>query len=70
MRQTFLSIPREIEEAALMEGCRWWLVVFQVLIPMSQLILLLSLSLGEGAKTSRFSSLSQEGAKNHFSQPC
>jgi sn-glycerol 3-phosphate transport system permease protein len=24
MRQAFLAIPREIEEAALMEGCRWW----------------------------------------------
>lgn len=35
MRQAFLSIPREIEEAALMEGCRWWQVVFRVLIPMS-----------------------------------
>jgi len=35
MRQAFLSIPKEIEEAALMEGCRWWQVVFRVLIPMS-----------------------------------
>ncbi|KAB7895384.1 ABC transporter permease [Serratia sp. Leaf50] len=35
MRQAFLAIPREIEEAALMEGCRWWQVVFRVLIPMS-----------------------------------
>ena len=50
MRQPFLSIPREIEEAALMVGCRWWQVVFRVLIPMSLLISLLPLLRGEGAK--------------------
>lgn len=35
MRQAFLSIPKEIEEAALMEGCRWWQVLFRVMLPMS-----------------------------------
>ncbi|WJV67624.1 carbohydrate ABC transporter permease [Pectobacteriaceae bacterium CE70] len=35
MRQAFMNIPKEIEEAALMEGCRWWQVVFRVLLPMS-----------------------------------
>ena len=35
MRQAFLSIPKELEEAALMEGCRWWQVLFRVLLPMS-----------------------------------
>lgn len=36
MRQAFLAIPKELEEAALMEGCRWWLVLFRVLLPMSR----------------------------------
>ncbi|WP_462182520.1 carbohydrate ABC transporter permease [Klebsiella variicola] len=35
MRQAFLAIPKELEEAALMEGCRWWQVLFRVLLPMS-----------------------------------
>ncbi|VVT47096.1 putative SN-glycerol-3-phosphate transport system permease [Kosakonia radicincitans] len=35
MRQAFLAIPKEIEEAALMEGCRWWQVLFRVMLPMS-----------------------------------
>jgi sn-glycerol 3-phosphate transport system permease protein len=35
MRQAFLAIPREIEEAALMEGCRWWQVLVRILLPMS-----------------------------------
>ncbi len=36
MRQAFLAIPKELEEAALMEGCRWWQVLFRVLLPMSR----------------------------------
>lgn len=32
----FLAIPKELEEAALMEGCRWWQVLFRVLLPMSR----------------------------------
>jgi sn-glycerol 3-phosphate transport system permease protein len=35
MRQAFLAIPKEIEEAALMEGCRWWQVLCRVMLPMS-----------------------------------
>ena len=35
MRQAVLAIPKELEEAALMEGCRWWQVLFRVLLPMS-----------------------------------
>ena len=36
MRQAFLAIPKELEEAALMEGARWWQVLFKVLLPMSR----------------------------------
>ena len=35
MRQAFLAIPKELEEAALMEGCRWWQVLYRILLPMS-----------------------------------
>lgn len=35
MRQAFLSIPKEIEEAALMEGCHWWQVLFHIMLPMT-----------------------------------
>ncbi len=38
MRQAFLAIPKELEEAALMEGCRWWQVLFRVLLPMSSAV--------------------------------
>jgi len=40
MRQAFLTIPRELEDAALMEGCRWWQVVLHVLLPMTRPALL------------------------------
>ncbi len=40
MRQAFLNIPRELEDAALMEGCRWWQVVLHVLLPMTRPALL------------------------------
>ncbi|NDL62818.1 carbohydrate ABC transporter permease [Acerihabitans arboris] len=36
MRQAFLNIPRELEDAALMEGSRWWQVVAYVLLPMTR----------------------------------
>ncbi|WP_410015991.1 carbohydrate ABC transporter permease [Sodalis sp. C49] len=36
MRQAFLNIPRELEDAALMEGSRWWQVVLYVLLPMTR----------------------------------
>ena len=34
MRQTFLSIPREMEEAAIVDGCNSWQIFFKVLMPM------------------------------------
>lgn len=34
MRQAFLAVPKELEEAALMEGCRWWQVLWRMLLPM------------------------------------
>ena len=40
MRQAFLNIPRELEDAALMEGCRWWQVVLHILIPLARPALL------------------------------
>ncbi|PWW10103.1 carbohydrate ABC transporter permease [Mangrovibacter plantisponsor] len=33
MRQAFMAIPKEIEEAALMEGCSWWQVLYHVMLP-------------------------------------
>lgn len=35
MRQAFLGIPKELEEAALMEGCRWWQVLLHIMLPMT-----------------------------------
>lgn len=40
MRQAFLNIPKELEDAALMEGCRWWQVIGYVLLPMTKPTLL------------------------------
>lgn len=34
MRQAFLSIPKEMEEAAIVDGCNVWQVFFKVLLPM------------------------------------
>ncbi len=34
MRQAFLSIPREMEEAAIVDGCNSWEIFFKVLLPM------------------------------------
>ena len=36
MRQAFLSIPREVEEAAIVDGCNSWEIFFQVLLPMTK----------------------------------
>ncbi|WP_408625165.1 carbohydrate ABC transporter permease [Celerinatantimonas yamalensis] len=36
MRQTFLNIPKELEEAAVLEGANWWQVLWYVLIPMAR----------------------------------
>lgn len=34
MRQAFLTIPKEMEEAAVVDGCNVWQVFFKVLLPM------------------------------------
>lgn len=34
MRQAFLSIPKEMEEAAIVDGCNSWQIFFKVLLPM------------------------------------
>ena len=36
MRQTFKSIPRDYEEAALIDGARWWRVLWHVLLPLAR----------------------------------
>ena len=36
MRQTFKSIPRDYEEAALLDGARWWQVLWHVLLPLAR----------------------------------
>ncbi len=34
MRQAFLAIPRELEEAAIVDGCNVWQIFFKVLLPL------------------------------------
>lgn len=34
MRQAFLAIPKELEEAAIVDGCNSWQIFFKVLLPM------------------------------------
>lgn len=36
MRQVFQSIPRELEEAALMDGASWWRVLWHILLPLAR----------------------------------
>jgi len=36
MRQTFRQIPRDFEEAAVIDGARWWEVLWHVLLPMAK----------------------------------
>ena len=36
MRQTFKTIPRELEDAAVIDGCSWWQVLWYVLLPLSR----------------------------------
>ncbi|WP_333824988.1 carbohydrate ABC transporter permease [Pinisolibacter sp.] len=36
MRQTFRTIPRDYEEAAVVEGAAWWQVVGRVLVPLAR----------------------------------
>ena len=36
MRQTFLALPRDFEEAAAIDGAPWWAIVWYVLLPMAR----------------------------------
>jgi multiple sugar transport system permease protein len=36
LRQFFLSLPRELEEAAFLDGANQWQVFFRVVLPLSQ----------------------------------
>ncbi|MEI6203791.1 MAG: carbohydrate ABC transporter permease [Enhydrobacter sp.] len=36
MRQTFRQIPRDFEEAAFIDGAKWWQVLWHVLLPMAK----------------------------------
>jgi multiple sugar transport system permease protein len=35
MRQTFLSVPREIEESALIDGANWFMVFWKIALPLA-----------------------------------
>lgn len=36
MRQSFRSIPRELEDAALVDGARWWQLIVHVYVPLAK----------------------------------
>jgi sn-glycerol 3-phosphate transport system permease protein len=36
MRQSFQSIPRELEDAALMDGAHWWQLIRYIYLPLSK----------------------------------
>jgi sn-glycerol 3-phosphate transport system permease protein len=36
LRQTFMTMPRELEEAARVEGCSWLQVLFKVYVPLAR----------------------------------
>ncbi|WP_420562962.1 carbohydrate ABC transporter permease [Thalassobaculum sp.] len=36
MRQTFKTIPRDFEEAAIVDGATWWQLVWRVLVPLAR----------------------------------
>ena len=36
MRQTFRTIPRDFEEAAIVDGAAWWQLVWRVLLPLAR----------------------------------
>lgn len=35
MRQTFLAVPRDLDDASVIDGCRWWQTLWHVYIPNS-----------------------------------
>ena len=36
MRQVFRTIPKDFEEAAIIDGCSWWQVLLHVLLPLAK----------------------------------
>lgn len=36
MRQVFRTIPRDFEDAAIIDGCTWWQLLWHVLIPLAK----------------------------------
>jgi sn-glycerol 3-phosphate transport system permease protein len=36
LRQTFMQVPNDLEEAAKMDGCNWWKILWNVYIPSSR----------------------------------
>ncbi|MGO1120875.1 carbohydrate ABC transporter permease [Rhodovibrionaceae bacterium A322] len=36
MRQVFKSIPKDLEDAAMIDGCSWWQVLWHVLLPVAK----------------------------------
>lgn len=40
MRQFFLGIPKEMEESALIDGCRWWTIFSRIFLPNARPVLL------------------------------
>lgn len=41
-RQFFTSIPLELEDAAIIDGCNWWRIYFSVFLPLAKPVLLTS----------------------------
>lgn len=39
LRQIYFGIPRELEEAAVVDGARYWRVYWQIILPLSRPIL-------------------------------
>ena len=36
MRQYFLTLPRELDDAAKIDGCSWWGIFYRILLPLSR----------------------------------